>query len=299
MILLLLLTLSISSLFGLPATFGNPPSDPACDALRTVADSLTGARIYGSLCADSIPKTECTTASLEVLKNCLDGIHVDQDCLDRMHTNLTEVSMDDQDCFCGGLVKFSDMLTSVKALLCIEEDEVRAGMESFGSGRVKSSVTLEDIKKLNDQIKSLSTKIEELSLHGQWCAYQDRWSSAASVISYASSFFADSNINNNALNEGTGVFTAPRAGVYLVTFSYMGSNDPGELTFVYLYLNGAILGETQHYTRYSSAGSGRVESTSGRAVYQRLGAGDTLTLRTGIVTDEMYRIMFCVQFINN
>ena len=46
--------------------------------------------------------------------------------------NLTEFSMDDQDCFCGGLVKFSDMLTSsVKALLCIEEDEVRAGMGSL------------------------------------------------------------------------------------------------------------------------------------------------------------------------
>jgi len=129
MILLLLLTLSISSLFGLPATFGNPPSDPACDALRTVADSLTGARIYGSLCADSMPKTGCTTASLELLKKCLDGIHVDQDCLDRMHTNLTEGSMDDQDCFCGGLVKFSEMLTSVRVLLCLEEDEVRNGME--------------------------------------------------------------------------------------------------------------------------------------------------------------------------
>jgi len=133
MILLLLLTLSISSLFSLPATLGNPPSEPACDALNTVADSLNGARIYGSLCADSMPKSECTTASLEVLKKCLDGIHVDQDCLDRMHTSLTEaeVSMDDHNCFCGGLVKFSDMLTSVKALLCLEEDEVRAGMGSF------------------------------------------------------------------------------------------------------------------------------------------------------------------------
>jgi len=131
MILLLLLNLSISSLFGLPATFGNPPSDPACDALRTVADSLTGARIYGSLCADSMPKTGCTTASLELLKKCLDGIHVDQDCLDRMHTNLTEGSMDDQDCFCGGLVKFSEMLTSVGVLLCLEEDEVRDGMGNF------------------------------------------------------------------------------------------------------------------------------------------------------------------------
>jgi len=139
MILLLLLTLSISSLFGLPATFGNPPSDPACDALRTVADSLTGARIYGSLCADSMPKTGCTTASLELLKKCLDGIHVDQDCLDRMHTNLTEGSMDDQDCFCGGLVKFSEMLTSVGVLLCLEEDEVRDGMGNFLRYRTPST----------------------------------------------------------------------------------------------------------------------------------------------------------------
>ena len=79
-------------------------------------------------------------------------------------------------------------------------------------------MTLEDIKKLNDQIKSISTKIEEnkgeieenqesitdLSLHGQWCAYQNYWNSGSSVISYDSSFFEDSNINNNALNVGTG-----------------------------------------------------------------------------------------------
>ena len=70
---------------------------------------------------------------------------------------------------------------------------------------------MEDIKKLNDQIKSLSTKIEEnqesiteLSLHGQWCAYQDQWSFDSSVIRYDISFFEDSNINNNALNVGTG-----------------------------------------------------------------------------------------------
>ena len=47
--------------------------------------------------------------------------------------------MDDQDCFCGGLVKFSDMLTSVKALLCIEEDEVRAGMGSFSNDKVSGT----------------------------------------------------------------------------------------------------------------------------------------------------------------
>ena len=53
-------------------------------------------------------------------------------------------------------------------------------------------------------IEDNKREIEELSLHGQWCAYQNGWSSETAVISYDSSFFEDSNINNNALNVGTG-----------------------------------------------------------------------------------------------
>ena len=98
---------------------------------------------------------ECTTASLEILKKCLDGdgIHVDRVCLKEVHSvyclkvqlnqlllnyffqNLTEVSMDNHDCFCGGLVKFSDMLTSVEALLCPDENQGRVGANAFfGNG---------------------------------------------------------------------------------------------------------------------------------------------------------------------
>ena len=54
--------------------------------------------------------------------------------------------------------------------------------------------------------------------------------------------------------------------------------------------------ETEHYTGYSSGGSGVVQSTGGRAVFQRLGAGDTLTLQTETVTGQMWEIMFCVEF---
>ena len=92
------------------------------------------------------------------------------------------------------------------------------------------------------------------------------------------------------------MFTAPRAGVYLVTFSYESINDPGEETAVFLHLNGERLEETLHYTYYNSGGSGRVISTGGRAVYQRLGAGDTLTLQTGLGTGGMGYIMFCIEF---
>ena len=83
------------------------------------------------------------------------------------------------------------------------------------------------------------------------------------------------------------MFTAPRAGVYLITFSYRSYNDPNEQTDVYLHLNGARLVETLHQTFYGSAGSGAVDSTGGRAVYQRLEAGDTLTLQTTTVTGKL------------
>ena len=53
-------------------------------------------------------------------------------------------------------------------------------------------------------IEDNKREIEELSLHGQWCAYQDQWASDNDVISFDSSFFEDSNMNNNALNIGTG-----------------------------------------------------------------------------------------------
>ena len=94
------------------------------------------------------------------------------------------------------------------------------------------------------------------------------------------------------------MFTAPRAGVYLMTFSYYSYNGSGELTLAYLFTNGQRLDETEHNTYYTS-GSGRVQSTSGRSVYQKLEAGDTLTLRADLVSRSMKNIMFCVQFINN
>ena len=56
----------------------------------------------------------------------------------------------------------------------------------------------------NQLIEENKESITELSLHGQWCAYQDQWASDNDVISFDSSFFDDSNINNNSLNIGTG-----------------------------------------------------------------------------------------------
>ena len=48
--------------------------------------------------------------------------------------NLDMGSMDDQDCFCGGLLKFSQMLNSVEAILCETQGNNRAGRLFFASG---------------------------------------------------------------------------------------------------------------------------------------------------------------------
>ena len=94
------------------------------------------------------------------------------------------------------------------------------------------------------------------------------------------------------------MFTAPFPGVYLITFSYKSYNDVGEINRVYIHKNGVIVSETLHET-YKWTG-GQVGSTGGRSVYQRLEAGDTLTLQTDdTLTGDMTWIIFCVQFINN
>ena len=94
------------------------------------------------------------------------------------------------------------------------------------------------------------------------------------------------------------MFTAPCAGVYLITFSFRSANEHGEVTEALLYTNGQMLPETYHDTYYYG-GSGQVVSTGGRSVYQRLEAGDTINLHAGHLSGYIYRILFCIQFINN
>ena len=102
MILLLLLSMSMTFLLGHPAP-SDDHSEALCSTLRMLGQSLEDARLHGSMCMDSDPRSEyhfwilfkitrysfvlaeCTTASLEVLKKCLNGVKVDRDCLEEAH----------------------------------------------------------------------------------------------------------------------------------------------------------------------------------------------------------------------
>ena len=99
---LFVLCLSISSLYSYPAS-SIDQSDPPCDTLKSFEQSLEIASHSCSLCLDSevkseifswipsefiflvIVSAECTSASLELLKTCLDGIKVDPECYKELH----------------------------------------------------------------------------------------------------------------------------------------------------------------------------------------------------------------------
>ena len=130
---------------------GEGSAEKACSTVKIFGQSLKSALLDKDvrLCIDSKPKSrfliiliisfnvsiffsvECTTASLELVKKCLNGIEVDKKCLLKVYENMSE----DKDCFCGGLLKFSEMLSSVEALLCAG-DQGRAARLFFPGGGI-------------------------------------------------------------------------------------------------------------------------------------------------------------------
>jgi len=135
MILFLLASLSMSPLYGHPLSSYNT-TEAHCSTLRMLGQSLKDSMHHGSLCVDLQLRTECTTASLEVLKKCLDGgSEFDRECLEEAHTNLTE---DNKACFCGELFKVYESLNSVKSLLCDKEATDHANQEEKRQGKSDS-----------------------------------------------------------------------------------------------------------------------------------------------------------------
>ena len=93
------------------------------------------------------------------------------------------------------------------------------------------------------------------------------------------------------------MFTAPRAGVYLITCSYQCGNQPGQVTIVSLYKNGAMMKGIKDYSGYNI--NSELWSTGGRAVYQRLEAGNTIYMQTASMSGRLDNILLCVEYLHN
>jgi len=214
LIRLLLLNLSLPSLFGHPAPTQDP-SEALCSSLKTLGQSLEDARLHGPLCVDSELRTECTTGNAtldDVLKKCLDGIEFDRECLEEAHMNLAK-EVDNKDCFCGGLVKFSKMLTTIEALLCEMEATVPAKTEK------------------NRQEKADSGSDVAFTVHSADPCCLENDSASFTMVKFT-------NIITNVgggWNRWNGVFTTPESGNYnfflaafskhRVTVALMKNND--------------------------------------------------------------------------
>ena len=77
-----------------------------------------------------------------------------------------------------------------------------------------------------------------------------------------------------------GIFTAPLAGTWSISFSLYSDPDPGDYNDIYLYKNGQQIPESYHRTIHSSGGSGWSGFTGGRIVFLSLDAGDTALRET-------------------
>ena len=97
-----------------------------------------------------------------------------------------------------------------------------------------------------------------------------------------------------------GAFTAPQAGVYLISFSYFAHNSAGDSTYANVHVNNQRFEETINAAYYTSGGSGQVASTGARSLYLDLATGDVVTIWATTIdnTGKLTRIIFCVQYVS-
>merc|ERR1719154_969161 len=239
MILLLLLSVSTSSLFGHPTpTHSHGTSEALCRSLKMLRLSLKDARNHHSLCVDSKRKTDCTTASLEVLKKCLDGgSEFDGECLEEAHMNL--LTEDNKACFCGGLVEFHEMLNSVEALLCMKDANVHANEEEKRQGNADYNgnvLTMADFS-ANVHANEEEKRQGNADYNGYNIAFSANRADSCCLVSNSRVRFETTlTSTGGGWNGRAGVFTAPESGTYY--FSRNTVSPSNEELQVFLMLNG-------------------------------------------------------------
>jgi len=89
-------------------------------------------------CHETEIKDECAASTMDVLKFCIDGLKIDVDCVEKaLEDDLDE---DTQECFCGELGNFANMLHNLEMLVCSRDNSAdssgqRGGRSASGDGR--------------------------------------------------------------------------------------------------------------------------------------------------------------------
>ena len=94
-----------------------------------------------------------------------------------------------------------------------------------------------------------------------------------------------------------GIFTSPKSGVWLVSFSVVSTVRNKGNNWVWVYVNNKKLGHTEYRTKASNLSEGQfIASSGGRTLFLNLNRGDTVYLKTGIVADNVWHINTCFHF---
>merc|ERR1711913_149288 len=89
-------------------------------------------------CHETEIKDECAASTMDVLKFCIDGLKIDVDCVEKAFED--DLDEDTQECFCGELGNFANMLHNLEMLVCSRDNSAdssgqRGGRTASGDGR--------------------------------------------------------------------------------------------------------------------------------------------------------------------
>jgi len=178
-----------------------------------------------------------------------------------------------------------DQLTELKGI--VERLESRILTTEGGIVQLKGE--------LHEQVDRIEQSVEKLSTKSAHCGYQNRWTSADSVITFNTVEVLG---GVGSLVTGTGVYTAQAAGVYQVAWSVLNYLDSGKENWIYLHRNGRQkVDESEHFSS-NDGGNKLIREQGGRTMLVNLQSGETLNLRTDKFDGDAWKISFCVNLVS-
>merc|ERR1712179_348133 len=192
----------------------------------------------------------------------------------------------------------NNMAKEVKALKnnTVKKTELQENMDSTAKEVEELKKKMVKKTELQENMDRLS-RLEKLSQRGAYCGYQRSWTIAYRVITYQKLMLSEGDAG--VLDPNTGVFRASVPGLFQINWSlrnYLKGNDDN---LIYLHRNRRVIDESEHYSYITRTASSSqvIGEMGGRTMLLRLGAGDTLYLRTSNFQGGAIRIQFCVMLL--